>query len=504
MAKKEINFKIILFCFIISFLFLMICSKSSFLYPFNDWVDANCFFTMGKSLFKGKILYVSLFDQKGPLLFFFYGIASLISYRTFIGVFILEVISFTIFLYFAYKVLRMYLNDYYCFFILPIFTMIIITLPAFTHGGSAEEFVLPMLMYGLYCLLYFLKNPNQQLSKKVVFINGLMAGCVAMIKFSLLGFWFAWMMGIFVYFVFHKKWQEGVIDGLIFLLGMFIPIFIWVIYFYVNGALKNFIDSYIWFNILYYPHHDSIIVKMFMVILKPLRFCALNLYFGIPFVIGFVSLMSEDFILKDKMSKWIVLLAYLFLCLGVFFGGLSFRYYYLILTPFVVLGLIRIAIYVRDKYKIFKIPNLIYILLILMLLLISLLISQNTIMLKKEYNQKNLVQYEFSKIIDKKSNPTLLNYGFLDGGFYTVSGIVPNVRYFQKQNVAYLVFPDIILSQNRAIENKKIDFVITRTQILKETDGWMTPYLKENYYEVSSICQPYEGGMYRYTLWEKK
>ena len=89
----------------------MICSKSSFLYPLNVWVDANCFFTMGKAMFNGKVLYLDLFDQKGPLLFFIYGLASLISYKTFLGVFILEVISFTIFLYYAYKLIRMYLKE---------------------------------------------------------------------------------------------------------------------------------------------------------------------------------------------------------------------------------------------------------------------------------------------------------------------------------------------------------------------------------------------------------
>ena len=36
---------------------LVLCSKSSPLYTLNDWMDANIFFTMGKSMFSGRVLY---------------------------------------------------------------------------------------------------------------------------------------------------------------------------------------------------------------------------------------------------------------------------------------------------------------------------------------------------------------------------------------------------------------------------------------------------------------
>ena len=77
--KKVLNKKnilIALYAFLIAFLTLMLASKNSFLYPFNDWVDANAFFTVGKSMFHGIVPYKDLFEQKGPLLYFIYGIPS--------------------------------------------------------------------------------------------------------------------------------------------------------------------------------------------------------------------------------------------------------------------------------------------------------------------------------------------------------------------------------------------------------------------------------------------
>ena len=107
---KIINRKkilIIIYLFLISFIILMFSSKNSFLYPFNDWVDANAFFTVGKSMFHGIVPYKDIFEQKGPLLYLIYGFASLISFKTFFGVFILEVLFWTVALIYFYKILKL-------------------------------------------------------------------------------------------------------------------------------------------------------------------------------------------------------------------------------------------------------------------------------------------------------------------------------------------------------------------------------------------------------------
>jgi hypothetical protein len=72
----------------LSFLLMMICTRSSFLYPMNNWDDVNSYFTMGKGMMNGLVIYRDLYEQKGPYLYFLYGLAYLISHRTFAGVFI--------------------------------------------------------------------------------------------------------------------------------------------------------------------------------------------------------------------------------------------------------------------------------------------------------------------------------------------------------------------------------------------------------------------------------
>ena len=60
MTTRMAQLKRSIWCLGAAALVLVLCSKTSPLYAFNDWMDANIFFTMGKSMLSGKVLYLSL------------------------------------------------------------------------------------------------------------------------------------------------------------------------------------------------------------------------------------------------------------------------------------------------------------------------------------------------------------------------------------------------------------------------------------------------------------
>ena len=68
-----------LFALLAAFLTITVCSKSSFLYPFNDWVDVNCFFTVGRGILHGLTPYRDLYEQKGPLTYLLFALAAAVS-----------------------------------------------------------------------------------------------------------------------------------------------------------------------------------------------------------------------------------------------------------------------------------------------------------------------------------------------------------------------------------------------------------------------------------------
>ena len=53
--KKITQRKLFLFSLFVSALFLLICSRSSPLYPMNDWEDVHIFFTLGRSVTDGLV-----------------------------------------------------------------------------------------------------------------------------------------------------------------------------------------------------------------------------------------------------------------------------------------------------------------------------------------------------------------------------------------------------------------------------------------------------------------
>ena len=196
--------KKIIFLFLTSFLVLLFTTKFSFLYPFNDWQDANSFLTVARSILEGNVLYKDIIEQKGPILYLIYIIGYLTSTKYISGIFILEVISLTIFLTYVDKIIHLFKDYKYSYLILPIFAIIITTSNAFVHGGSAEEFSLPFLAVGLYYFIYNLKVKN--LDYKQLIINGIICAVVSMIKFNLIGLWFGFMAFIFFDLIIKKKY----------------------------------------------------------------------------------------------------------------------------------------------------------------------------------------------------------------------------------------------------------------------------------------------------------
>ena len=127
MLKQKENRILYLYCLGLAALFLAICSKSSFLYPLNDWYDANGFLTVGKGVLDGLVPYRDLYEQKGPLLYFLHSICALVPGTHFLGVYFLETVCLSVFLYFAGRLLSLYAPGGAAYFLLPILAALLIS-----------------------------------------------------------------------------------------------------------------------------------------------------------------------------------------------------------------------------------------------------------------------------------------------------------------------------------------------------------------------------------------
>lgn len=134
------------------------------------------------------------------------------------------------------------------------------------------------------------------------------------------------------------------------------------------------------------------------------------------------------------------LLCAVFLTLGLYWGGRSYTYYFFIYAGFTCLaGVVAIHI-AAGLYEMVwgKGPKrnsqpgkgMLALAAVLTLVLTgaSYQLCANTYLLGVP--KEDCVQYKFADIIHEKENATLLNYGFLDAGFYYAADILPVNKYF--------------------------------------------------------------------------
>ena len=494
---KKINYKVLLYCFIITIVILFFTSKSSPFYPINDWVDANAFMTVGKSMMRGIVPYKDIFEQKGPILYFIYGVASLISDTSFIGVFVLEVIFMTFTMYFAYLIMRMFINNKKSLLLLPVFLLLITTCASFTHGSSCEEF---MFLPEIITLYYFIKHfKEKKMNYKEYLVIGLMAGIILLMKYTSLGLWFAFMLIMFISFIKKKNYKHGLYSILMFILGMIIPIIITLLYFIVNNGVSDFLNVYFVINMTSYSKKISIISRLLVLFGTFFSTLFKNNIIVILLVLGYPLLIFK--LKLKKEVKWYLIVLYVLTIMGVFYGLKDYVYYVLPINLFMLLSLISIMMFIKDKYlnKYYK-----YILCFLVILCFSLsyLVSNNRYF--HEIKKEDLFQYQFAEIIKKDDNPTMVNMGFLDSGVYLTSDIYPSTYYFELQNFDYNNYPDNQDAFKGYIANKKTKYIV---YIKKKKDDLFLEEdkLKENYdIIINEKAFNFENKTYYAYLWRVK
>ena len=452
-------------------LVITICSRSSFLYVFNIWDDANSYFTVGKCIFRGFVPYRDLFDQKGIMLYFIYGLASLISPTTFFGVYIMEVIAAFFSLLAAFKIYSLFLRSEVMPFILtPVTGAVIYSSQDFWWGGSAEEFLFPFVMWGMYLTVrYFRKEYPSPMSYKTVLAGGVLAGCVLNIKFSSLGFFFGWMAFLFFAEVFTGAVKRAFASCFVFLGGMGAATLPWVIYFGINRAIDDWVYVYIYKNVFEYSKKLSFAERLIRLyeILKDhstenvLVFALVFIgvvYFTIAAIRTAAGKKESRYIINLKLSELFNLgMLLFFLVFVIFIGGVSLLYYPFPMNGFVIFGFIPFCYIIeglvgdRSGYA-----------LVAGSLILSFLVSWfGSMNVKTMYlKEDDLYLFKFRDYIKASgvSDPKIIVEYTFDVGLYTVLDVEPICYYFQTQT---LNMDEVLEYQKQYLHSGEADFVVT-------------------------------------------
>ena len=506
--KKE-NRHFLLYSLLLAFVFLAVCSKSSFLYPFNDWYDANDFLTLGKGMLHGLVPYRDLYEQKGPILYAAHALCALIPGPAFLGVYFLEVGALTCFLYHMSKIIRLYLRPAAAYGILPVLCALLLSAESFCQGDSAEELCAALLAVTLYhTLAYFREYQGRPMPYGILLIDGVLAGCILWVKYTLLGFHLAYMAMLFFLCVKDRKLLRGIKSCFVFLGGMAVPTVPVLLYFAGNHALGNLFQVYFYNNIFLYDSEKSagIASLLLTILLRTGDTFLRNIQFSVFTILGVAGFLLSRRFLSGRGK--IVLAAEAILLAFFVYTGSNFPYYGYIFSIFPVLGFVALGSGIGSLLE--KLPRkdllpqtmgghfpkmLPEALLAIICLVFAYYKSPNTADIGK--SPDSLVQYQFAAIINESEQPTLLNYGFLDAGFYTAADVLPTEKYFQIQNISYESFPEMMDAQDACVREQRVEYVVVRGE---EVPAFMLKY----YTPVQEARQTYEGAHVLYTLLRKK
>jgi len=231
--------------------------------------------------------------------------------------------------------------------------ILILNLKAFTHGGSAEELCLPLVAISLYHLLRFLKEEDPALAGGSIFFWN-WADCRLHPVDQVFDFWGFGQDGLLAFvinLVLEKRIYQAAKRIGAFLLGMLVATLPWVIYFGVNHAIPDWINTYFVINMTGYPTSLSWISRISNILIVLAAQFSLNPVPGFLLWFGILSFILFKKFIPGNRNKLLLILCFMLLLLGVYTGRVGFIYYYLIFMPFIIFGLIALADVLRAFFQ---------------------------------------------------------------------------------------------------------------------------------------------------------
>lgn len=488
------NEKIYLYFFLFSVVVALFAFGSSPFYPIVDWADPNCFLTVGRAVLDGKVIYRDIYEQKGFYVYFIHAFCALISDSSFIGVFFVEIALLFLVLFFAWKILEVYSveNVLTKLVVVTLFGLSVAFSHAMSTGNSVEEFVSPFFLWVLYLTVKHIKKEDA-FSKREYFLIGILAGVVFWSKFTLVAFFIGW----FVFFVcinIRRKTEVEIGKCIAFVaVGAVTATLPGVIYFLVNRAVGDWLRVYLYDNLFVYSGNRGVLQTILYPIINIFLTLLQNVFYGIFVVFGVVW-----FLLKKRGEERLLLtFVPIVTALGLFAGGRGYRYYGLPLYIFAIFGYISLLEIDVEKFVRARLWTKIVIPVLAIVFCFSFFITNGSahyIFREKE----DTVQYTFAEYIKKEGgeNATLLNYGFLDRGFYLALDQIPEFKYFCTLNIP---LEDMQRETERYIREGIPDFVVA---LISGKDSDMY-FESENYSEVLREECWYRAKRVTYILYQK-
>lgn len=520
------------------------CSYTSPAFYFDTSPDNNAFFTVGKAMMNGIVPYKDIFEQKGPYVYFLHGLAYLVSSRSFLLIFVYEIVTVTAAMFLVYKLAKLLRAKQLPALLTALLSpLLLLYHPYYDYGDTVEFFTLPLLLSLIY-LMVLLDRRQFKVSHWWFFAQGAIVGIVFLSKYTLLGAWIVFYLVVVGRLLVKRQWRllgrvVGWSAG-----GFLLTTLPWLIYFLMTGALKAFINVYILFNTkVYLTSSVAAFANLVQSVTLVSQFYWDNVLFFALGIVGTLVVIFQPDIFHSRFGRGLYLASALGCDLLALYGyqaGSVYQYYQLIYFGFFVLPFIyfcqlffrRVPLPQTDLEATFPILATLLFSLFLVLgvnnnVTSSKVFPNNTSITERQTKRpQQPAQVDFGRQM-RRDTPTgtrltLLNYGSIDMGFYTASGAVPTTYFFQNYNIPQSAAPQILQSQRAVIQRHQVEWVVLNTPAGKSVKQWqggsgritsgnlnpgtakLSRVLTRHYRCVAQHTQVFEGVNVTYWLYQRK
>lgn len=328
----------------VAFVFILIFSTSTTILGTSISLDSAIFQVIGKYWAKGVVPYIGLWDSKGPIIFFINAIGYFLTNSS-VGVFIIQVLSLSVTIYFIFSFFRT---------IYPIKTSWILSLIAiaclsncYETGNSVEEYILPILVPSfLYMYKWtdeaFVKNKYTH-SILFAFLYGLILAFSLLTRLTnAIGI----CVGTFIIILtllFTRNWKNLLLCALGFIGGFCVLVLPFSFYFFLNDALYDMWYGSVLYNIEYAGSsgtsgHDSLYALISHILAYSSNF--------------FLILVSIFVIWFNKERRTVGCFWLCVSCMTYLYFSFTYRYshYSIITLPYLCIGIIEMK-QVLESFK---------------------------------------------------------------------------------------------------------------------------------------------------------
>lgn len=300
----------------------------------HGW-DSAIYAAIGNALNKGRVLYLGIVDNKGPLLYFIDAFGLSLNYN--FGIFYIEFLLLFIGTLFAYKSsLIITNNNKWLSCIAVIFSMLSLVY-TLDGGNYTEEYAIFFINIATYYVIKFLNN-NYEIKWYELIIIGICFSATFLLRANLCAFYVCQVLLVLFYLLKDKKYKILFKSILYILIGIGICLLPFLIYLIYNNALGECIDL-VYLNVV--SSFESVsLLERFIKVCGLIEITNKSNVFTIV-LFAFILFLTK-FKNEQKNAK-ILIIAFLGILLNIYVNSLTggeawaYTHYYISFVPIFII-----------------------------------------------------------------------------------------------------------------------------------------------------------------------